>query len=298
MSTWPQKTAAALAVLAAVVAGACGGRGPTGGSTAAEGIAHVHGFGVNPADGKLYVATHSGLFRLEPKGDTPEGGALPHEAVLVGETKWDFMGFTVVGADHFLASGHPDVKGMRAGEPSLLGLIESRDGGRTWQRLSLGGEADFHALRVVGGRIYGYNSSSGKLMASEDGKTWDELSQAILFDLAFDEARPERVVATTNEGPVVSLDGGRTWSEPRPPVLAYVSWSEGSFWGVSPHGVIYRDSGEAGWEEVGRAPEAPTAFLAHSGSLYVATAEPSIFVSRDGGTTWVPLYTSGEGHRA
>ena len=32
------------------------------------GIEHVHGLGVDPADGVLYAATHYGLFRL------PEGG--------------------------------------------------------------------------------------------------------------------------------------------------------------------------------------------------------------------------------
>ena len=35
--------------------------------------------------------------------------------------------------------------GIRHAQPSSLGLIESTDGGKTWQQLSLAGEADFHA---------------------------------------------------------------------------------------------------------------------------------------------------------
>src|SRR5687768_1013784 len=30
------------------------------------GVSHVHGLGVNPADGTLYIATHHGTFRLGP----------------------------------------------------------------------------------------------------------------------------------------------------------------------------------------------------------------------------------------
>ena len=32
------------------------------------GVVHVHGLGVDPGDGTLYAATHSGLFRLPASG--------------------------------------------------------------------------------------------------------------------------------------------------------------------------------------------------------------------------------------
>jgi hypothetical protein len=51
-------------------------------------LSHVHGMGVNPADGLLYIAAHDGLFVLD------EGGAVD----LVGEGRQDMMGFTVAGA--------------------------------------------------------------------------------------------------------------------------------------------------------------------------------------------------------
>jgi hypothetical protein len=70
------------------------------------GISHVHGLGINPADGALIVATHFDSFRVPPDGD---------EAVRIGDSFQDTMGFTVAGPDHFLGSGHPDVEGVRAG---------------------------------------------------------------------------------------------------------------------------------------------------------------------------------------
>jgi hypothetical protein len=60
---------------------------------------HVHGLGINPKDGALFVATHTGLFRAgegEPK------------ATRVADRFQDTMGFTVVGPNRFLGSGHPE----------------------------------------------------------------------------------------------------------------------------------------------------------------------------------------------
>jgi hypothetical protein len=78
------------------------------GSTSGAGVevAHLHGLGVDPADGTLYAGTHHGLIRL------PDGG----EATLVADRVQDFMGFTVAGPQHFLASGHPGAPD-RAGPP-------------------------------------------------------------------------------------------------------------------------------------------------------------------------------------
>jgi hypothetical protein len=60
---------------------------------------HVHGLGINPADGALFVATHTGLFRAGP-GE--------RSAKRVVDRFQDTMGFTVTGPDRFLGSGHPD----------------------------------------------------------------------------------------------------------------------------------------------------------------------------------------------
>lgn len=83
--------------------------------------------GINPADDAVIVATHSGLFRA------PAGQQL---AQRIGDRGQDTMGFTVVGPDRFLGSGHPD---LRDDLPPLLGLIRSEDAGRSWQPIFLPG---------------------------------------------------------------------------------------------------------------------------------------------------------------
>ena len=129
------------------------------------GPVHVHGLGINPADGALYIATHTGLWRVAPGAQT---------ATRVADRYQDTMGFTVLDANSFLGSGHPDLKEAREeGLPPLLGLIESQDAGNTWRSISLLGEADFHVLRSAGDRIYGFDATNVRLMASEDaGRTW------------------------------------------------------------------------------------------------------------------------------
>ncbi|NAE18338.1 exo-alpha-sialidase, partial [Enterococcus hirae] len=116
---------------------------------------HIHGLGVDPADGVLYAATHNGLFRVSSQG----------KATRVTSQRQDTMGFTVVGPNTFLGSGHPD-RADNPDLPSQLGLIRSTNAARTWKAVSLVGEADFHALHVAHGVLYGWDSSTGELMAS------------------------------------------------------------------------------------------------------------------------------------
>ena len=102
------------------------GSGPDAPGSAAHAenvFGHVHGLGVNPADDRLYVASHMGVFRQTDQGFR-----------RIADRWQDTMAFTVVGADRFLASGHPD---GREGLPPFLGLIESTDAGRSWTPVSL-----------------------------------------------------------------------------------------------------------------------------------------------------------------
>lgn len=84
------------------------------------GPVHIHGLGINPADRSLFIATHTGTWRVA-NGTT--------KAERVGDNYQDTMGFTVVGPNRFLGSGHP----ATADQPPLLGLIESDDAGKTWE---------------------------------------------------------------------------------------------------------------------------------------------------------------------
>jgi hypothetical protein len=249
--------------------------------TAGEGpgVVHVHALGINPTDGVLFAATHTGLFRI------PESG----RAERVGDRLQDTMGFTITGPDRFLGSGHPDLRDYRAGRlPPLLGLIESTDGGKTWTPLSLPGQADFHALRAAHGRIYGYDSTGGSFMVSTDGKTWNTRSRAAMRDFAVSPADPETVLAAMVNDVRRSTDGGRTWEPVNAPALVLLSWSApDELWGATAPGAIFRSTdGGASWERWGSLPGQPEALLASGSTLYASLHNGGIHVSEDGGRTW------------
>lgn len=243
---------------------------------------HVHGLGRNPGDGLVYIATHTGLWRLDER-DQPE---------RVGDAFNDFMGFTVVGADHFLASGHPD---LRTDQPPLLGLIESRDAGLTWQSLSLRGSADFHALRAAHDRVYGWSSADATFVVSSDRVAWERRSTLSLLDFAVHPGNPDAVVATTAESlgssaVVLSADGGRTWQATEAPALDRLSWHEDDrLIGIGIDGRVWRSSDAAAtWEKLGIVTGRAGALLDTGEQLYAAVGE-AILRSADDGRTWAPL---------
>ncbi|MGH3736037.1 MAG: F510_1955 family glycosylhydrolase [Micromonosporaceae bacterium] len=271
--------AAALVVVLAVVWVAWDSKTPArnGGGDAIE---HVHGLGINPANGELYAAAHNGLFRLDASG----------KAHRVGSRAQDTMGFTVVGDDHFLASGHP---GQGEDGPAALGLIESTDGGATWTTLSLEGQADFHALRYRHDAVYGFNSATRQLLVSKDKKTWDTRSQEPLGDLVVSPSDPDTLVAAGAEGVMLSTDGGRSW-QAGDSAVTMLDWpTDDALWAVAADQSVLR-SGDGGktWSESGKVEGQPSAFAAgEDQTLYLATVEGEILRSTDAGKTWKAIYS-------
>lgn len=286
-SRWPLVAAAVvgLLVVAAVLSRSDLGE-PGTDASAGDRVAHVHGLGVNPDGGALYAATHFGLFRL-PGTD---------KAMRVGKRQQDTMGFTVVGPDHFLASGHPDMNDTtlrEPGKPPLLGLIESRDGGETWKPLSLLGAADFHSLVAAHGQVYGFDSTGGRFMVSSDGRSWETRSEVPMADFAVDPADADHIVATTERGLVESRDGARSF-EPLPgPPLIFLSWNSAQgLWGISPNGDVYTWT-DSDWERRQAVGGRPQALLATDDELYAAIEideVTTIVVSSDGGQSWTTRY--------
>ena len=250
------------------------------------GVVHVHGLGVDPADGVLYAATHSGLFRL------PTSGA----AVRVANRAQDTMGFSVVGPRTFIGSGHPDSR-EDAVRPPLLGLVESTDAGQSWSRLSLHGKADFHALHAGHGQVYGYDSTSQTFMVTADRKVWDRRAQLPMRDFAVGPARAETVLATTGGGLQRSTDGGRTFRALAGPAgLTVLAWpAAGSLYAAAGDGTIHHsaDGGET-WTQRGTTGGQPEAITADARNgvetLYVAVADRGILASTDGAKTFSTRY--------
>ncbi|MCA0143839.1 F510_1955 family glycosylhydrolase [Blastococcus sp. LR1] len=238
----------------------------------------MHGLAVDPADGELYAGTHHGVVRVAEDG----------RLTRIADRVQDFMGFTVVGPEHYLASGHP---GEGQSGPANLGLIESTDGGATWETMSLAGAADFHALDAAQGVIYGY--SGGRLLVSDDKTDWTDRGTMNIADLAVDPSRPQRLVVTTEDGPALSEDGGRSVAPiPQAPLLQLIAWSPdaSAVVGVAPDGAVHASTdGGRTWQEKGRVDGAPEALGVNGDDVYVAVGG-AVVASADGGTTFRDLY--------
>ena len=272
MSRWfavPVLTAAALA-LSACAGTASGGTTDDGLPIVPASAGHVHGAGVNPADGLLYLGTHVGLMVVGEQ-----------EVELVGDATVDLMGFAVAGPDHFYASGHP---GPNDRLPNPVGLIETRDGGETWQPLSLGGGSDFHTLTSSDGTVVGFD---GALRSTEDGRTWrDGATDVTPASLA---ASDGTVLATTEHGVVRSTDAGSTFAHVEgAPVLVHLSWpADDALWGVDLDGGVHLSTdGGSTWQSTGDVGTLPQAFTAADASTVVAVLEDAVVRSTDGGQTF------------
>jgi hypothetical protein len=204
------------------------------------------------------------------------------------------MGFTVIGAGSFLASGHPD---FREDEEPRLGLIESTDGGRTWSSVSLRGQADFHKLQVWHGKVYGYESGIGRLLVSTDRSTWASLSELPLVDFAVSPTDQQVLVASSEAGVVRSADGGRTWQPMTgAPRLTVLTWSTAELLGVDMDGRVHALGSDGVWQlrgDVGGSAEAITVDeTGESPALFVAVAQRGILQSDDGGRAFTTRYAS------
>lgn len=280
---WPLLGALAVALVVGVVVFTLQSqREPAGQGAVNADFGHIHGLAVDPGTGSVHVATHAGLFRVDD----------PKTAVRVSKEAPDLMGFSVAGPGHFVASGHPDAHGSG---PANLGLIESTDGGVTWQTTSLSGAADFHGLRAAHGMVYGYNSTDGAFMVSTDRRTWQRRSTVAMGAFAVSPTEPDTVIAVGRTGLQRSTDGGRNWQAVAgTPRLAVLAWDQAAeAWGVAPDGGVWRSTdGGATWQQRGQVPGQPQAITVHEGTLYVGIAGDRVVASADGGATWTTRYAA------
>ncbi len=279
----PSRVGVVGAVLTALLVGACSSAAPSPSSapgsdpglterSALPATDHVHALAIDPADGAALMATHDGLFRISPQDSERVGPVI------------DLMGFSVVGPSHYVASGHP---GPGTDLPNPVGLIESTDGGRTWEPVSRTGESDFHALDAWPGGVIALGES---LERSDDLRSWSPLETP---DGLYDVSSPDglSVIATTPDGLQLSDDGGRSWQPAADaPLLQLVEHANSDVAvGLSPDGVLYRtDDAGASWERTGDVGETPAALavsLVDPNQVLVLTPS-GITASDDGGTTF------------
>ena len=160
---------------------------------------HIHGLTFDPQDdNRVLLATHHGLYALDLG---------TRKVVPVGESRQDFMGFSVAAEDRFFASGHPETGGNS-------GVLHSTDGGVTWTTLSEGvdGPVDFHQMTTSPAdpqTLYG--AFAGGLQRSQDaGATWEVIGPVPdgLVDLVGSALDPDTLYAATEAGLLRSQDAG------------------------------------------------------------------------------------------
>ncbi|MEU7739285.1 F510_1955 family glycosylhydrolase [Nonomuraea sp. NPDC049158] len=267
---------------------ACGQAAPEHGGTSGSpdlGVGHVHGVGVDPADGVLYVAGHYGLFTVTSSTTVAR----------VADRDQDHMGFTITGPKTFLASGHPAAEDVSSGRPPHLGLVRSTDAGLTWKTISQDGSADFHSLQLAGENLYAFDSQTSKVWRSGDGgATWTQGAKDKILDLGVSANEPTRLYATTPEGLKVSEDGGVNFVEvTTAPLLSHVdALVTGLVVGAGADGRIHtsQDAGKT-WTAVGRLPGQATAFTAVDRQRLLAALEDgTVLESKDGGKTFTTAF--------
>jgi photosystem II stability/assembly factor-like uncharacterized protein len=268
-------------------------------------LTHSHGLTYS-ADGKrLIIPSHHGL-------------------VVYADGRWsvaagpshDFM--TLAASRNALySSGHP-APGSGLADP--MGLIRSTDGGKTWRKLALHGEADFHTLAASRGAraVYVANRQPNSRMRHtgihatlDDGVRWRRAEvQGLggpIHQLAVHPSNPHAVAAASDAGLYLSRDGADTFVRLGEPgyVLAVSFDADGEHLWYSvyaadkPSLMRIRLAGGAGAVEIALPLPAEDAVAhiaqnpARSAEIAIATFRRSVFVSQDLGKTWTQIAVAG-----
>ncbi len=268
-------------------------------------LTHVHGLSYS-ADGKrLMIPSHHGLAVYE-NGKWSKAPGPQH----------DYMGFSAT-AKQLYSSGHP---APGSGLVNPFGLIRSKDGGRSWDKLGLEGETDFHLLATSWNTnaIYVWNPAPSSRMKQpglhytvNDGFAWKHAAGNGLAGearaLAVDPDDPATVAVATSKGIYLSRDSGERF-------VAMAAGSKGlaAFFDLDGKHLWY--SAFDGGARLARVPlsggtatqvELPpldrdaVAYIAQNprarGEYAIATFGRNVYLSRDGARTWKQIAKNGEG---
>ena len=260
---------------------------------------HFHGIAVDPADpSRIYLATHHGFYAV-----ATDGGAS-----RISSTQDDFMGFSPHPLDPSLlyASGHPKSGGN-------LGIIASRDGGKSWTKLAdgVGGPVDFHQMdvsKVDPTVIYGVHR--GLQVSKDGGRSWARAGPAPegIIDLAASAKDIDTIYAATRSRLLKSVDGGRSWAAAhvirRPATMVHVEPNGSVYAFLIGYGLVRASEPNLNWRNVNSG--FGETYVLHMAvdptddrTLYVVTFDSqtrvqAILASRDGGEIWTTLGGGGK----
>jgi len=267
-------------------------------------LTHVHGLSYGADGRQIFVPSHDGI-------------------AIYSAGKWskvagpenDYMGFTAT-KRFFYSSGHP---APGSGLVNPFGLVKSSDGGRSWNKLGLEGEADFHVMATSyeTNAVYVYThavnsrmSKPGTYSTVNEGFTWKHAECRGLegepFALAVHPSNNQIVAIGTKSGLFLSTDGGENFkrlASGEQVLAAFFDLDGKQLWFSSYSGnpSMTRLDWSSGKRIVLNLPpltQDAVAYIAQNPAkrteYAIATFERNIYVTKDQGKTWKQIANRGQ----
>ena len=268
-------------------------------------LMHVHGLSYSPDGNRLMIPSHQGLAMYE-NGKWAKAPGPQH----------DYMGFSAT-STHLYSSGHP---APDSGGVNPFGVIRSHDGGKTWDKLGLEGESDFHLLATSWNTnvVYVWNHAPNSRMKHaglhftlNSGLGWTPAAAAGLDGepraLAVHPDNAAIVAVATSQGLYLSKDSGEHFAK-----LASGGQGLSAFFDLGGKDVWYGafearptltrmpiDGGHGAQIALPALTQDAVAYIAQNPArrleYAIATFERSVYLSKDGGQSWRQIADRGQG---
>lgn len=267
-------------------------------------LTHVHGLAYSGDGARILIPSHHGLAVYE-KGRWSMAPGPQH----------DYMGFAAT-AKHLYSSGHP---AQGSGLVNPFGVIRSRDGGRTWDKLGLEGETDFHLLATGWNTnaIYVWNPAPSSRMRKpglhytlNEGFAWKPAQAARLQGepnaLAVHPDDTATVAIASSKGIYLSRDAGERFApvlERAEGLAVFFDLDGKQLWASTfdgrPQLARVPLTGAAPVQAVlPRLTDDAVAYIAQNpaarSEYAIATFARSVFLSRDAGRNWQQIADRGK----
>ena len=272
---------------------------------AAVTLAHIHGLAYSPDGKRLMIPSHHGLAVYE-NGKWSKAPGMQH----------DYMGFAAT-AKNLYSSGHP---APGSGLVNPVGVIRSKDGGKTWDKLGLEGEMDFHLLGTSWNTnaIYVWNPApnsrmrkSGLHSTVNDGFAWKPAQAAGLkgdpHALAVHPDDAATVAVASSAGAYLSRDSGNRFEAVAEQAQGLAVFFDldgkhlwyGAFDGQARLARVALATGKAAPVMLPPLTEDAVAYIAQNPAsrreYAIATFGKSVYLSKDAGRSWSRIAERGSG---